>query len=252
MEKPIGECVVLEPGDGGPRKRGVLAVVAEHVVPLQNLMEDDSIDETAEPDANQEPGNEEPRLAHSPIVFRTSHASPCPVRGSETSSTSTSWHRRMADGTPAAGLSASLVGMPRIPGHEEGASRWVQSHESLRSVRSRSRASRTPIRLGVEKHEPDPAQCAVRMGQGTRSRDLGRPDHGLQGQHAGDVRTRVVTAGAQATERNECSRSARRLGSVNRTRARFSRADKSPRPTHETPSRFDIPDLAGVCSEVST
>ena len=44
VEEPVGQCVRLEPGDGVGR---VVAGVGEHVVPLQDLVENDPVDEPA-------------------------------------------------------------------------------------------------------------------------------------------------------------------------------------------------------------
>jgi hypothetical protein len=51
VEEPVGERVRLEAGDGRLR---VAALAGQHVVPLQDLVEDDAVDEAAEPDAEQD------------------------------------------------------------------------------------------------------------------------------------------------------------------------------------------------------
>lgn len=58
MEEAVGEGVVLEAADGGRR---AAALGGEDVVPLEDLVEDDPVDEAAEPDPQQE-GRQERRL----------------------------------------------------------------------------------------------------------------------------------------------------------------------------------------------
>ena len=52
MEQPIPERVRLQPGD---RRRGVAALAGEHVMPLQDLVEHDPVDEPTEAEAEQDP-----------------------------------------------------------------------------------------------------------------------------------------------------------------------------------------------------
>ena len=51
MKEPVGQCVRLQPGD---RVGRVVAGVGEHVVPLQDLMKDNSVHEAAESHAQQQ------------------------------------------------------------------------------------------------------------------------------------------------------------------------------------------------------
>ena len=51
VEETVGEHVVFQPTDGGG---GVLSGGGEHVVPLENLVEHDSIQEPAEPNTEKE------------------------------------------------------------------------------------------------------------------------------------------------------------------------------------------------------
>jgi hypothetical protein len=53
VEEAIGQRVGLEPGD---RRRRMLAGVREHVVPLEDLVQDDPVDEPSEAQAEEEPG----------------------------------------------------------------------------------------------------------------------------------------------------------------------------------------------------
>jgi hypothetical protein len=50
VEEPVGERVGLQAGDGRHR---MLARAGQHVVPLQDLMEHDAVDEAAEADPEQ-------------------------------------------------------------------------------------------------------------------------------------------------------------------------------------------------------
>lgn len=50
MEEPVGKGVVLEPQHGRGR---AAALGAEHVVPLQDLMEHDAVDKAAEANAKE-------------------------------------------------------------------------------------------------------------------------------------------------------------------------------------------------------
>jgi hypothetical protein len=51
VEEAVGERVVLEAGDARGR---AAALAREHVVPLEDLVEDDPVDEAAEPDAQEQ------------------------------------------------------------------------------------------------------------------------------------------------------------------------------------------------------
>jgi hypothetical protein len=59
VEQPIPNGVGLEAIDG---RCGVVAGAAEHVVPLQELVEHDAVDEAAEADAEQEAAGVEATL----------------------------------------------------------------------------------------------------------------------------------------------------------------------------------------------
>jgi hypothetical protein len=48
MKKAVPKSVCLQPGDG---RGGMIAFACEHVVPLQDLVEQDAIHEAAEADA---------------------------------------------------------------------------------------------------------------------------------------------------------------------------------------------------------
>jgi len=52
MEEPVDERVRLQTGNGVHRLTAVLA--GEHVVPLENLVQQDAVDEPAEADAHQQ------------------------------------------------------------------------------------------------------------------------------------------------------------------------------------------------------
>jgi hypothetical protein len=54
MEEAVDQRVGLQPGDGVHRLAAV--VPGEHVVPLQDLVEDDTVDETAKSEAQDEGG----------------------------------------------------------------------------------------------------------------------------------------------------------------------------------------------------
>jgi hypothetical protein len=51
MEESVGEGVRLEARD---RRLRVAALAGQHVVPLQDLVQDDAVDEAAEPEAKQD------------------------------------------------------------------------------------------------------------------------------------------------------------------------------------------------------
>ena len=53
VEEAVHECVLLQSGDGVGR---VLARAGEHVVPLEDLVKHDAVDEPAEADPQQERG----------------------------------------------------------------------------------------------------------------------------------------------------------------------------------------------------
>jgi hypothetical protein len=53
VEEPVPECVRFQPRHSRWR---IVAFAGEHVVPLEDLVEDDSIHETAEADAEKESG----------------------------------------------------------------------------------------------------------------------------------------------------------------------------------------------------
>ena len=63
-KRPSQSVFVSNPADGRCR---VVALVAEHVVPLQDLMQDDPIDKPAQTDAEQDPGS--PRASDCDIGF---------------------------------------------------------------------------------------------------------------------------------------------------------------------------------------
>jgi hypothetical protein len=51
MKCPVSRCVLLEPGKAGRR---TTAGGTDHVVPLQELVKDDPVDEASEADTHQE------------------------------------------------------------------------------------------------------------------------------------------------------------------------------------------------------
>ena len=53
MKEAVCQRVDFQPGNGVHR---VAAYVADHVVPLQDLVEEDPVDETTEPEAHEEGG----------------------------------------------------------------------------------------------------------------------------------------------------------------------------------------------------
>src|SRR5829696_2184743 len=53
VEEAVRERVRLEAGDG---RRGILALAREHVMPLEDLVENDPVNEPAKPDSEQNPG----------------------------------------------------------------------------------------------------------------------------------------------------------------------------------------------------
>jgi len=55
VEQPIPQRVVFQRSNGGRREGGVFAVVGAHVVPLEDLVQHDAVDETAESQAEQDP-----------------------------------------------------------------------------------------------------------------------------------------------------------------------------------------------------
>lgn len=59
VEDAVSECVVLEPGQS---VRRTAAFTGEDVMPLQDLVKDDAVDETAEPDAEQQCRQQRPVL----------------------------------------------------------------------------------------------------------------------------------------------------------------------------------------------
>src|SRR4051812_17285925 len=58
MEDAVTERVQLQVLDGIGRHRS-----ADHVVPLEDLMQDDAVEESTEPDAQEDGGDDEPRAA---------------------------------------------------------------------------------------------------------------------------------------------------------------------------------------------
>ena len=78
MEEPVDEGVGLESGDGGGRLAAVVA--GEHVMPLQDLVEHDAVDEPAEADAYEKGGELGGRVEVVPVRRRASCFSQSPWR----------------------------------------------------------------------------------------------------------------------------------------------------------------------------